>query len=342
MNILYGVCGDGFGHSSRALVVTEFLEKKGHKVKIVTYGRGYEVLKKKFDVFKVFGLAMEFEKGTLKKRKTIKENFKKAGEDMLKWRNFRKLMKDFNPDLCMSDMEAIVPILSSWHRLPLVCLDNQHRMTNLEINVPKKYYKDYLLAKAVTKTFVARADHFIVTSFSKVKITKKNTTIVPPLIRPEVRKVKPKYGNKILVYLTRKNKKIENILKKINEQFVVYCYNTKKKDKNLEFKKKDTFLKDLKDCKAIIATSGFTLMSEALYLKKPYLALPLKGQFEQVLNALFLKKAGYGDYSDNLTEKDVVYFLHKLEEYKKNLKKYKIDLKKLEKVLVKVLSKPLT
>jgi UDP:flavonoid glycosyltransferase YjiC (YdhE family) len=39
------------------------------------------------------------------------------------------------------------------------------------------------------------------------------------------------------------------------------------------------YLEELKACKAIIATAGFTLMSEALYLKKPYLALPLKGQF---------------------------------------------------------------
>ena len=123
----------------------------------------------------------------------------------------------------------------------------------------------------------------------------------------------------------------------MKENFVVYGYDKKKKKENIEFKTKETFLQDLKNCKAVIATAGFTLMSESIFLKKPYFALPLKGQFEQMLNALFLKKAGFGDYTENLTEKDVVYFLHKLEHYKKNLQTYKPDYNKLYKVLDKIL-----
>ena len=51
--------------------------------------------------------------------------------------------------------------------------------------------------------------------------------------------------------------------------------------------------------KAVIATAGFTLISEALYLHKPYLALPMQGQFEQELNAFQLESLGYGK---NVTE----------------------------------------
>jgi uncharacterized protein (TIGR00661 family) len=39
-----------------------------------------------------------------------------------------------------------------------------------------------------------------------------------------------------------------------------------------------------------MATAGFTLISEALHLKKPYLALPMIGQFEQAINAVFLEE----------------------------------------------------
>ena len=65
MKILYGVAGEGFGHSSRASVIGDYLQKKGHEIKIVTYGQAYEVLKDKFDIFKVRGLHLIFEKSVL-------------------------------------------------------------------------------------------------------------------------------------------------------------------------------------------------------------------------------------------------------------------------------------
>ena len=337
MRILYGVCGDGFGHSSRALIVADYLKKKGHDVKIITYGRAYKVLKDKFDVFKVSGLQMIFVRGVLKKRKTMKYNLENFPKNLKKWKRFHKLMNEFKPDLCISDMDPIVPMLRNWYNLPLISFDNQHRITNLKFDVPKKYYKDYLLAKNVVNAFVRKADYFVIVSFTQIKNIKKNTFVVPPIIRENIKKIKPKFDGKILVYLTRKNSSVLRILKTIDENFVVYGYNIKKKDKNLEFKKRETFLKDLSKCKAIIATSGFTLMAESLYLKKPYFALPLKGQFEQTLNALFLKKSGFGDYAEDITKKDVDNFLDNLDNYRKKLKRYAPNYNKLFDVLDRIL-----
>lgn len=161
--------------------------------------------------------------------------------------------------------------------------------------------------------------------------------MVPPIIRIEVQELKPKQGKKILIYLTKKDKEVIKILKTINENFVVYDYNINKKTKNLEFKTKKDFLQDLKDCKAIIATAGFTLMSEAIYLKKPYLALPLKGQFEQLLNALFLEKADFGMYLEGLKKTDVFEFLNNLDKYRKKLDKTNLNQKRLFRTIDKVL-----
>ena len=63
MNILYGVCGEGFGHSSRALVIGKYLEDKGHKVIMLVHGQSYEILKDKFKVFKIHGMHLVFDKG---------------------------------------------------------------------------------------------------------------------------------------------------------------------------------------------------------------------------------------------------------------------------------------
>jgi uncharacterized protein (TIGR00661 family) len=57
----------------------------------------------------------------------------------------------------------------------------------------------------------------------------------------------------------------------------------------------------------VIAGGGFTLMGEAVYLHKPMLSVPIRGQFEQVLNARMLAKAGYGHAAESLGEPRTVH-----------------------------------
>jgi hypothetical protein len=77
-----------------------------------------------------------------------------------------------------------------------------------------------------------------------------------------------------------------------------------------------------------------------LYLKKPYFALPQKKQFEQTLNSIYLKKLGFGEYSEDLKKSDVISFLADLGKYEKKIKKYNPDnnnaLKILDKLLIKI------
>jgi len=133
-------------------------------------------------------------------------------------------------------------------------------------------------------------------------------------------------GKKVLVYLSRDVGDVEGILKKINERFVVYGLEKKGSVGNIEFKKKGSwFLKDLKDCKAVIGTAGFSLIAESLYLKKPYFAIPLKGQFEQILNALLLKEKGFGDSAEKITKKNLEKFFSRFEGYQKKLEQHKMN-----------------
>ena len=81
---------------------------------------------------------------------------------------------------------------------------------------------------------------------------------------------------------------------------------------NITFKKPslDGFLQDLVNCKAIIANAGFSLVTEALHLGKPYLAIPVNHQFEQIFNAYWLDKMGYGAYWEDLNKERVESFLY--------------------------------
>jgi uncharacterized protein (TIGR00661 family) len=340
MNILYGLSGEGYGHSSRALLIIPFLQKLGHKVKVLTYSKAEDVLKDGFDVFEIHGMHLIFENHRIKKRKTIWSNIKNFPKNYLERKKIQKLVNDFNPDLCITDYEPLTYIISKLYHLPLISIGNHQIIDYAKINIPVRYYRDYMFVKGINKSFTPNADFFIITTFLKMK-NKKNVYFVPPIVRDEVKKVKCSDNGKVLVYLNHADYVLD-ILKEIPEkEFLIYGFNVKRKEANLEFKTKDTFLKDLANCNAIISTAGFTLISEAIYLKKPLLAIPQKGQFEQVFNAITLKKAGFGEYHDksDLNEKRIIDFLKNLGKYKKNLKNYQVDYNNIFSVLEKVLKK---
>ncbi|HEY1265213.1 MAG TPA: glycosyltransferase family protein, partial [Terriglobales bacterium] len=82
------------------------------------------------------------------------------------------------------------------------------------------------------------------------------------------------------------------------------------------------FLQDLIRARAVVANAGFSLVTEALQLGKPYLAIPVKHQFEQIFNAYWLNKKGYGAYWDDLDKERIESFLYNLPEFAEKLTSY--------------------
>ena len=68
------------------------------------------------------------------------------------------------------------------------------------------------------------------------------------------------------------------------------------RDGHLEFRAPSVegFLEDLRTARGVVTGGGFSLLSEAVYLGKPVLAIPLRGQFEQLMNARYLERNRYG------------------------------------------------
>lgn len=82
------------------------------------------------------------------------------------------------------------------------------------------------------------------------------------------------------------------------------------------------FVEDLASAAGVIASAGFTLLGESLHLGKPYLATPVRKQFEQLLNARYLTRLGYGTYDTSIDEPTVRHFLERLPEFSANLEGY--------------------
>jgi uncharacterized protein (TIGR00661 family) len=227
-------------------------------------------------------------------------------------------------DLVITDFEPISCHVGHKLNLPIIAIDNQHLLTDTEITYPREYQNEAAAAKLVTRMMTPRADAYLVISFFTPRVKKKNTFLFPPILRQKVLRTKPSNGDFVLVYVTSVATELTDLLKTVRQRFVCYGFNREGKDGNLEFRKPglDAFLRDLSGCRAIIANAGFSLISEALYLRKPYLAWPVKRQFEQVFNAYYIDKMGYGAYWDDLNKERVESFLFNLDGYRKNLASY--------------------
>jgi uncharacterized protein (TIGR00661 family) len=54
------------------------------------------------------------------------------------------------------------------------------------------------------------------------------------------------------------------------------------------------FLADLASCAYVVCGGGHTLISEALHLGKPVFTIPVRGAFEQFVNAYYVERCGFG------------------------------------------------
>lgn len=321
--IVYGVAGEGSGHASRAAEVLAHLVGQGHEVKVASYDRGHRDLSGRFDVLEIEGLSIKSSNNRISAVRTFTQNLGKVAGGLRSLRAAkRELFDGFQPDVAITDFEPMTAHLARHFGVPLVTIDNQHRMRYMACPCPGGLRKDALITHNVIRALVPKPDVSLVLTFFFGALLNRRTFLYPPILRSEVLALRPTRGEHILVYFTQGFDRALAMLQRFpRERFVVYGYEREGEDGNIVFKPHSSagFLDDLASAKAVLATAGFTLMSEALHLGKPLLALPMRGQFEQELNALLVEEAGYGRNGRKLTPEAIGDFLYRLPEYEAKL-----------------------
>jgi uncharacterized protein (TIGR00661 family) len=327
--IVYGVSGEGSGHSSRARVMAKHLIKNGHSVKIVSYDRGVKNLQDEFDVFETEGLHIASADNRVSKVKTFTRNLKKLSSGHRKLIELKEdIFKGFQPDCVLTDFEPMTAHLASHYRIPLISIDNQHRLRYMHFPCPERLEADRILTKNIIRSMIPKPDVSLVTTFHFNEITNDRTFSFPPILRKEVTDRTPVTCDHILVYLSFGFDTFLPIMKSLTrEKFIVYGYDKSQEDQNLIYKpfSKEGFLKDLASAKAVMATAGFTLMTESFYYRKPFMALPMKGQFEQEINGILMAELGYGKNLSATTMDAVGDFLYHLQDYRLKLAQYPVE-----------------
>lgn len=323
-NILYGVNGEGSGHSTRAKEVITYLQKQGHTVHVASFDRGLRNLSESFEVAEIYGFRIAYVNNQVRYRRTLGKNLIATPKAAKSFARLSGLAEEWKINLVITDFEPLCCHVARRKRLPVISIDNQHCLTNTRLTYPRQYRRDAIAAKLVTHLMTPRASAYLVTSFFTAPVRNRKTFLVPPILRQEVLNARPTEREHVLVYVTSPSADLVKLLAQVRCSFLAYGFGREGKDGNIEFKKPSmaAFLEDLASAKAIIANAGFSLVSEALYLAKPYLAVPVKHQFEQIFNAHHLARTGYGAYWEELTKERVESFLLNLPLFRENLASY--------------------
>ena len=318
MKVLYGVTGEGMGHAMRSRVVLEHLIAAGHSVEIMASGRAAAFLGKRFDgVNTIHGLHMILEENRVRMGKTLWSNVLNGilgvpGNIAA----YFDLIADFEPEVVISDFESWSYFYGRNHRIPILSIDNMQVIDRCTL--PDEMTEGIGVAFQVTKTFIKaklpECDAYYITTFFHPAPRKPNTFLFPPILRPEILAAKASVstGEHLLVYQSGANEALCAALTASSVPAYIYGMRpgetAETRDGNLVFKpfSEAGFITDLATCRAVIAGGGFTLMGEALYLGKPMLAVPLEGQFEQMLNSRYLEREGYGMWTADFADPGIL------------------------------------
>ena len=322
--IVYAVSGDGFGHAVRAHSVASGLLDRGHDVRFVCSHRAIEYLGHHFPdrVHEVLGLLTTYREGRADILDTVVRNAAKL------WRSIRtpnaslkRMLLDYKPDLVITDFE---PFTAFWARrtgVPYISLDNQHLLTHCELEHPAGFARDVLNAYLAIRLYYGGAKRYLVTSFIRAPIRYHPTTLVDPVLRPNVYARKARCGDFLLAYKGAggDNVTMQRVLEEYRRVPIrAYGFGESSKFGTTQFKPfcSEEFLSDLAGCSAVISSAGHSLISECLYFEKPMLLVPIAHQYEQLLNAHHVVKLGTGMAVHRLSPEKIDEFVDRMETFR--------------------------
>jgi uncharacterized protein (TIGR00661 family) len=319
--IVYAVCGEGFGHSTRSHLVGQRLIDAGHNVMFVGSKNSLLYLKQYFGerVKEVFGLSYAYDKGYVDPIRTVKKNLVKFPKGHRRNKElFKKHIEPFEPDLVISDFEPFSAWWAWRKNIPFISIDNEHMLTLCELEHPAKNRFSRLSAGVVTRCHYVGAVSYIIINFFRAPLRIDSAILAPPIVRPIVCALQPTNGEHILVYSTTgtREEQLRQMLGKFGGQkFYIYGFDKNDVDGNCVFKRRsvESFLADLASARGVMASAGFSLISESMYLRKKMLLLPLAGHYEQIINAHYIQKLGLGISAKKLDEPVLASFLDELD-----------------------------
>jgi uncharacterized protein (TIGR00661 family) len=215
-------------------------------------------------------------------------------------KSVRGLLDDFEADLAITDFEPSLPRAARKSGVPVISINHQHFLVSYDLTgVPPSARFQAGVTAPLIHAYCLHASARVVSAFYFPPLKRGYEDVIQTgvLLRPEMRRP-PDEGEHVLVYLRRyAEPNVMQALAECGREVRIYGLGNRPAEGNLRFFEvsEQGFVQDLASCTALVSNAGNQLVGEALYLKKPVLAMPESGLFEQQINGYFLKAGGGGD-----------------------------------------------
>ena len=319
-HIVYALCGHGRGHSSRAVAVAQALRRRGHRVSFAADpAADLEV------DYAVPGLRQVVRGNRARLWPTARVNLD------LTWRSPEVIadaaawLAQTGADLVVADHEPFVARAAARVGVPVVALSHQLILTETRPHVPLRHAASWLGTSLGIGVLAPRrpAAAVVPSFFFPPRRAGSRAVLVPPILRDDVLAARATDGDRVLVYVNEGDGMAPLLDALADVPADVYGLGSSgpaPPGVRLKVPSRAGFLADLAAARAVVATAGFTLLSEALHLGKPVLALPNRGFFEQTVNALALVEHGCGEavLGRQIRPPDLAGFLARADAYRQS------------------------
>jgi uncharacterized protein (TIGR00661 family) len=301
VRIAYGVHGYGRGHAMRVLALLPSLRER-HEVLVFAGGEAHGLLGQDLPAVRIPHLAFAYRGARISWLATLRRNAALVG-DLLGggpvMRQVRSWLEEFDPDVVVSDSEPFLLRAASGLGIPTIGLDHVGVIAHCRPRAEGRDRLDLAADGAMYRLLLGRADRVLVSSFFDVAPRRPGVLRVPPVLRDRVLKARPRPGAHLLVYFNAGRSlyapHVDEALRALPVPAIVYGAGRSERSGNVTHRPIDeaAFVEDLASCRAVLATGGHQLISEALHLGKPILVAP-ESSAEQRLNAREVEALGAG------------------------------------------------
>lgn len=283
MKILYAIQATGNGHISRAGQIIPYLENFGH-VDTMLSGSNAS-LQCDFDVtYKSKGLSLFYRrKGGLDfQRMFVYNSFYRARKDA------RSLPVE-QYDLVLNDFDYITALACRMKGVRSVQFG--HQASFVSPLVPRPAFKNPV------GEYVLR-NYALATDYLGLHFKRYDSNIFTPIIKDRIMQATPIDKGHVTVYMPAFDKTVLSKHFWNIPDMVFHYFNHDVKtpyvEKNIHYFpiSNDGFVRSMVDSHGIITGAGFETPSEALYLEKKLMCIPIRRQYEQACNAAALEEMG--------------------------------------------------
>lgn len=308
MRIVFLVQGEGRGHLTQAISLSQILRNAGHEISAVMVGVSPGRVIPSFFEEQVAAPVLHFaapnivynsQGSGISLKATVYNIFKNYADYVAGLRLIHNSIQDIKPDLIISFYETFSGLYNVLYRskIPMVCIAHQYLLLHPRFIFPKNSAVNQLIINFNSKLTSWLSVKRLALSFREIESRNDlKITVVPPLLRQEVIQMPVCKEDFFLVYMTHHSLSKQIIEwhsahpevklhcfwdnPDVSEEFVI--------DETLTFHRINSqkYLQMLASCTALVTTAGFESVCEAMYLGKPVMMVPVPNHFEQECNAV--------------------------------------------------------